>query len=145
MNEVIVSQIDGQFTGFHGDAIFKLANGQVWQQRRYRYRYKYAYRPSVKIYRGESGRWMMDVDVMSDSIEVVRVNIIENGAIASEFHGFDGHSIFKFDNGRIWEQSEYKYSYHYAYRPNALVVEGINGTELHVDGMSETIKVRQIR
>jgi len=29
-------RIEGSFTGFHGGAVFRLTNGQVWQQARYR-------------------------------------------------------------------------------------------------------------
>ncbi len=32
-----------------GDSVYKLDNGQVWQQTKYFYQYKYAYRPRVTI------------------------------------------------------------------------------------------------
>lgn len=79
---------------------------------------------------------------MDEPIEVVRVNIIEEGTIVSNFNGFDGSSRFEFQSGRVWQQAEYRYSYHYAYRPQALVVDGVNGTVLHVEGMSEQVGVR---
>ena len=68
----IRSRIDGEFTGFNGDAVFRLVNGQVWQQARYRYRYRYKYRPEVEI-RREGGRQVMYVPFMDESIEVRRI------------------------------------------------------------------------
>jgi hypothetical protein len=140
----ITSRIAGAFTGYHSGAVFKLANGQVWQQKRYKYKYKYKYRPSVRIYR-DGGSYSMEVESMTEPVEVVRASVVEDGTIVSDFSGFDGSSKFQFENGHIWEQAEYKYSYHYAYRPHATIVDGINGRELSVDGMSETVRVNRVR
>ena len=58
---VIESSIDGEFTGFEGEKVFKLLNGQVWQQSDFYYHYSYAYGPRVMIYPANGG-WMMKVD-----------------------------------------------------------------------------------
>jgi hypothetical protein len=137
----IFGQLAGAFTGYNGGAIFHLTNGQTWQQRHYKYKYKYKYRPKVRVYQNQN-RWFAEFDCMDEPIEVVRVHILEEGAIVSEFDGFDGNSRFEFENGRVWEQAEYKYSYHYAHRPHAMVINGVNGVVLHVDGMSEHVQVR---
>ncbi len=110
----------------------------------YRYKYKYAYRPEVRIYQ-DGGEYMMEVSCMDEPIAVVRADIAVEGAIVSDFTGFNQGMKFEFQNGQVWEQAEYKYSYHYAYRPQARVVDGTNGHELHVDGMSETVRVRRRR
>lgn len=137
----IRTQLLGAFSGYNDGAIFRLTNGQVWQQRRYKYKYKYKYRPHVRLYQ-DGGRWFMKFDCMDDKIEVVRANILEDGVIVSDFSGFDGSSRFEFENGHVWEQAEYKYNYHYAYRPHAIIVDGVNGVELQVEGMSEKVRVR---
>jgi hypothetical protein len=142
MNE-IQGQIAGAFNGYNGGAIFRLTNGQTWQQRRYRYKYKYKYRPRVRIYE-EQGRKMMEFDCMDEPIEVVRVNVLEDGIIISDFSGFDGSSRFEFNSGQVWEQAEYKYSYHYAYQPQAFIVDGNEGVTLHVEGMSAHVRVRRV-
>jgi hypothetical protein len=139
MTRTVRTRIEGEFTGYDNAAIFKLANGEVWQQKRYPYKYKYAYRPEVRIYR-EGGDYMMEVRCMDEPISVVRADLVVEGAIVSDFTGFNQGMKFEFQNGKIWEQAEYKYSYHYA-----LVVDGINGCELHVDGLSETVRVRRLR
>ena len=66
------SRIDGEFNGYDGDALFKLVNGQVWQQKRHRYKYRYAYMPAVRIYR-DGAKYMMEVACMDEPIEVVRI------------------------------------------------------------------------
>lgn len=68
----IESRIDGTFEGWSGETVFKLLNGQIWQQSSYAYTYHYAYRPEVLIYSG-SGGCKMKVEGVSDSISVKRL------------------------------------------------------------------------
>lgn len=69
---VVQSNIDGEFTGFEGERVFKLLNGQVWQQADFYYHYHYAYGPRVLIYQAAGG-WMMKVDGVE---KAVRVNLL---------------------------------------------------------------------
>ncbi len=55
---VIESQIDGEFRGWEGETIYKLMNGQIWQQASYSYSYSYSYMPSVMIYTKGSSYYM---------------------------------------------------------------------------------------
>lgn len=140
----IRSKIAGAFRGYRDSAIFRLTNGQVWQQRRYKYAYKYKYRPDVRIYQDGSS-YMMEVDCMDEPVEVIRASIVAEGTIVSDFTGFNGNARFEFNNGSIWEQAEYKYEYHYAYRPEALIIDGKDGVVLSVEDMDETVAVRRVR
>lgn len=69
---VIETQIEGEFEGWSGDTIFKLANGQIWQQSSYAYTYHYAYRPKVLIYK-TGAVYQMKVDGVGDAIQVKRL------------------------------------------------------------------------
>jgi hypothetical protein len=69
---VIESRIDGEFQGWDGETIFRLQNGQIWQQARYAYRYHYAYIPRVTIIQS-NGRYIMQVEGIDDTLEVVRI------------------------------------------------------------------------
>src|SRR6266498_1375021 len=51
----IETQVNGEFTGWSGETIYKLRNGQIWQQASYHYHYHYAYAPAVTIYSSSSG------------------------------------------------------------------------------------------
>jgi len=69
---VIESRIDGEFEGWDGETIFKLENGQIWQQASYSYRYHYAYRPKVIIFKTGT-RYKMKVEGIEDTIYVQRL------------------------------------------------------------------------
>lgn len=69
--EVIQSQIDGEFNGWEGDTLVKLVNGQVWQQSEYWYHYHYAYMPKVTII--TSGGYKMQVAGTPRAIRVTRL------------------------------------------------------------------------
>jgi hypothetical protein len=68
----IETQIDGSFEGWSGETIFKLMNGQIWQQSTYSYTYHYSYSPRVTIFPAGGG-CKMQVDGMSDAIPVRRI------------------------------------------------------------------------
>ena len=66
------STIFGEFKGFEGDTIIKLANGQIWQQTEYFYEYYYAYSPKILIYQS-NGIFKMKVDGISKPVGVTRL------------------------------------------------------------------------
>lgn len=138
------SVISGEFDGFNGRKIFRLDSGHYFQQTVYHYHYHYAYRPRVRVFSRGSGL-MIQVDGVNLAVPVQEVSCIEEGVIVSPFQGFSGDSAFQFENGHVWKQTEYKYEYHYAQRPEAIVIDGMNGPELQVEGIDETIQVRRIR
>ena len=70
--DVIESQIEGGFSGWEGETIFKLTNGQIWQQSRYAYTYRYKYRPKVLIFRTNGG-FELQVEGMDQRISVARI------------------------------------------------------------------------
>ena len=71
-------------------------------------------------------------------------NAIET-KIDGEFHGWDGETLFKLSNGQIWQQAEYSYTYHYAYRPDVVVYKVASGWKMRVEDVDETISVKRIK
>jgi len=71
--QVIETRIDGEFEGWEGETIFKMMNGQIWQQSSYAYMYHYAYSPEVIIYKTSSG-YVLKVDGVDETINVVQLN-----------------------------------------------------------------------
>jgi len=69
---VIESRIDGEFIGWDGETIFKLRNGQIWQQSSYGIAFTFAYSPGVMIYQSGSV-YKMRVDGVDGEIEVSRL------------------------------------------------------------------------
>jgi hypothetical protein len=68
----IETTISGEFNGWEGETIFKLSNGQIWQQAEYSYTYSYAYMPEVTIYSTSSG-CRMKVEDEEETILVKRL------------------------------------------------------------------------
>ncbi len=72
LTEIIETQIDGEFEGWEGETIFKMFNGQTWQQISAEYYYHYAYMPQVLIY--EYGKaWHMKVEAVDETIQVIQL------------------------------------------------------------------------
>jgi hypothetical protein len=68
---MIQSHIDGEFSGWEGDTLVKLVNGQVWQQTEYWYHYHYSYNPKVTI--TEQGGYNMSVEGIPQAVRVERL------------------------------------------------------------------------
>jgi hypothetical protein len=65
--------------------------------------------------------------------------------LAGDFEGWSGETIFKLDNGQIWEQAEYAYTYSYSYRPEVTIYQVRGGCRMKVEDEDETILVRRIK
>jgi len=66
-------------------------------------------------------------------------------SISGEFHGWDGETIFKLDNGQIWQQAEYDYDYDYEYNPDVTIYSTSGGCKMKVEGDDKTILVKRIK
>lgn len=71
--DVIKSKIDGDFEGWEGETIFKLTNGQIWQQDSYDYHYHYSFMPEVLIFKSGS-RYQMQVEGIDKTIYVKKID-----------------------------------------------------------------------
>ena len=71
----IVSTIDGAFSGWTGTTRFKLANGQIWQQRRRESRYsiRTVQNPRVVIDKNFLGFYVMALPDLKKKIPVKRL------------------------------------------------------------------------
>jgi len=65
--------------------------------------------------------------------------------IDGDFEGWDGDTIFKLDNGQIWEQASYSYTYHYSYHPEVTIYKTSGGYKMRVEGVDDTIYVRRLK
>ncbi len=66
-------------------------------------------------------------------------------SISGDFEGWSGETLFKLDNGQIWEQAEYDYMYTYDYHPDVTIYATSSGCRMKVEGAEETILVRRIK
>jgi len=136
------SKIDGEFEGFNDQVLFKLMDGSYWIQDEYKYWYHYAYCPEAVILRGK-GRLFIQVDGGSEIVPVREISGVIESKISGEFRGWDGDTTYELTNGQVWQQSHYKYTYKYSYRPAVLICNPGGGHIMQVAGT--TAKVRRIK
>ncbi len=65
--------------------------------------------------------------------------------IAGDFEGWSGERIFKLDNGQIWQQASYSYTYHYAYHPRVTIYRAGGGYKMKVEGLNEVVEVKRLK
>jgi hypothetical protein len=69
----VESRYDGEFTGWSGNTLFRLENGQVWKQAQSGRVSARAGRPKVTIKRATLGGYRMSVEGLNETIRVERV------------------------------------------------------------------------
>lgn len=65
--------------------------------------------------------------------------------ISGEIEGWDGETIFKLDNGQIWQQAAYDYTYFYEYRPGITIYQTSAGCRMKVEDETDTVLVKRIK
>ena len=65
--------------------------------------------------------------------------------ISGAFNGWDGETIWKMDNGQIWQQASYAYHYHYTYHPKVVIYAAAGGWKMKVDGDDGEVAVKRIK
>lgn len=65
--------------------------------------------------------------------------------ISGEIEGWEGETVFKLDNGQIWQQAEYDYTYFYAYRPDVTIYQTSAGCRMKVEDETDTVLVKRIK
>ena len=67
--------------------------------------------------------------------------------IVGKFSGWDGESVFKLENGMIWEQADNdKFYIREVENPVAIIEPGIFGTwRLHIEGYNSECRVKRIQ
>ena len=55
-------------------------------------------------------------------VGVTQVTDYVKSCIDGEFDGWTGNTVFTLCNGQVWQQSQYKSTYNYAYKPNVLII-----------------------
>lgn len=138
---ILKSKVNGDFKGFDNEMLFPLINCQYWIQTVRKYWYYKAYQPSVSIYKYARTYYFL-VDGQSEFVSVDQVTDVLEDIIVNEFTGWTGDTCFELSNGQIWQQDEYSYRYHNAFRPTAVIYSIGLGYKMIVEG--EAIRVKKI-
>lgn len=125
-------KIVSEFNGFDDKAIFKMDDGSYWVQAEYKYWYCYSYMPDAMII-DDNGRTILSV--ANQSVLIRRIYDVTESQIEGEFNGCSGDTQYRFVNGQIWQQTDYKYKYKYAYRPKAIIIKDNGKYTMYVEGI----------
>lgn len=71
-------------------------------------------------------------------------SVIES-QIDGDYEGWEGETIIKLTNGQIWQQSEYYYTYHYAFMPKVMIFASGPGYKMKVDGVEKSVGVIRLK
>ena len=139
---ILKSKVNGDFKGFDTEMLFPLLNRQYWIQTVRKYWYYRSYQPSISIYKYNEVYYFL-VDGQSEFVSVEQVTDVLEDTIVSEFTGWSGDTCFELSNGQIWQQDEYSYRYHHAFRPTAVIYSVGLGYKMMVEG--EALRVKKIK
>ena len=138
------------FMGNNGE-VLRLADGSLWEVK-YEYEYMYEYYPDVIICPSRRtlaiGGETLSVQPITAAISqrqlVATADVVES-RIDGEFSGWEGDTIFKLQNGQLWQQSSYAYKYRYSYSPEVLIYKSGSVYKMRVDGVDGEIAVRRLK
>ena len=83
-----------------------------------------------------------DVEFMKKYVHTLR-NMGKQ--VSGDVEGWSGDTIFKLDNGQIWQQAEYDYTYFYEYHPDVTIYQTSSGCRMKVEDESDTVIVKRIK
>lgn len=96
-------------------------------------------RPSAKASIGTESSFGLEQDAVDGDVRVLTAKVL------GDFTGWDGHTIFKLDNGQVWRQSTtgtYRFK---AKDPEVTIEKGFLGYKLRLKETKRSIAVRRIK
>ena len=122
------------------DEIFVLASGSIWQVK-YEYEYLYEYSPNVVICPAKNiliikGKQLNVIPLSPTSSSSGSSSAVIRSRIDGDFNGWEGETIYRLQNGQIWQQASYYYHYHYAYSPKVTIYEDSGVFKMIIEGDS---------
>jgi hypothetical protein len=142
------------FMGNDGEVV-KLADGSLWQIK-YEYEYMYEYYPDVIVCPdqgklGVKGKMLNAQPLKSAPVvsaqdpPAAKTPEVVESRIEGDFEGWEGDTIFKLDNGQVWQQTDGRYKYKYKYRPRVVIVKSGRSYLMQVEGVDDRIRVEQLK
>lgn len=141
------------FMGNDGE-IFRLDDGTIWQIK-YAQNYFYHYYPNVVIcpsgdkliVKGKS----LNVELLSSRSAKPaggssgRLPPQIESRIDGRFEGWSGETIFKLENGQIWQQTSYASTHSRKFRPKVVITRTGAGYEMQVEGLASSLRVQLLQ
>lgn len=136
------------FMGNDGE-IFRLDDGTIWQIK-YAQLYFYAYYPNVVIcpsrdkliVKGKSLNIELLSSTPANGVSSGKLPALIESRIDGRFEGWSGETIFRLENGQIWQQASYASTHSRKYRPKVVIVRTGAGYEMQVEGLAPRLRVQ---
>jgi hypothetical protein len=137
------------FMGNDGE-IFRLDDGSIWQIKQAQ-QYFYHYYPNVIICRSSD---KLIVKGKSLNVELLgspavrqpgKLPSMIESRIDGRFDGWSGETIFKLENGQIWQQASYANTPSRKYRPKVVITRTGAGFEMQVEGLTASLRVQLLQ
>jgi (2Fe-2S) ferredoxin len=133
--------IAGEFSGWNGNTLVEVDNGNIWKQIVYYYEYSYSYRPKITIYQEET-RYYAEVEGTSERVEVIIIPQYFKGTIKGAFNGWDGNTIIEFTNGALFQQDDDQVVSNFAFQPDIIVYQEGDSWYAAIEGVDKHVKVK---
>ena len=138
-NTAITSAIDGLFTGFCPQSLFRLQDGTYWMQVDSRMFIHHALEPKVKI-NEQNNEFFLSVKGVENSVQVEQLFDVIESRIRGNFSGWSGRTAYTLTNGQTWQQTKLHNKYAAKYMPEVLIYNSSHGPIMHVAGTSVAVK-----
>lgn len=139
--ESVTTTITSDFDGFaYGNLYNAMYLDTWWIQTEFYTWYYYAFYPSATL-TNTNGIIELSVSGIATAVTVEELTDADEATITSSFDGFDNGNTWTLDDGRTVTQTDYTYSYHYAYRPSVVLYTRYGSKYMYVIDMGESVRV----
>jgi hypothetical protein len=149
------TRVDGRLTDLRRGTLLKMASGSVYEVTDSIHVSVNRSDPDVTVHGSGSS-----VSLTIDGVDKpVRATLITRGSpwsvpgtpervessVRGKFEGFARGRLYRLANGDIWEQTEYRTTYHSLYDPDVTIVRDGSEHRMSVDGVSDTVAVKRVK
>lgn len=139
------TQIDGAFDGYKKDRVYKMQNGDFWQQTSLDNTVASLYAPSVAIYYDLS-RWELEVEGLTDITVSHLPSVLDTrlDGVSSRFTGYGPDKTYELKNGEFWQQVSSEQSAGSGYGAIVWIWEDGSSVQMHIGDEDENITVQHL-
>ena len=135
----ISSAIDGLFTGFCPQSLFRLQDGSYWIQVDSKMFITHSLEPEVTIDALDDG-YFLKVQGVEKMVQVEQLHDVIESQIRGKFSGWSGRTAYTLTNGQTWQQTKLHNKHAAKYMPQVVIYNSAHGPIMHVAGTSVAVK-----
>jgi len=130
------------FDGFAYGNVYRLTNGQVWEQVGATISVRARVNPPIVIWESNGTYWMKLDEPDDDRTAMVRqAEILADSYISGQFDGLGAGNVYKLVNGQVWRQTDAWVWVWVAIGPHVLIFSSGGVPKMKVEGISHAVTV----